>query len=318
MMRKESDGQLKDEYIKMDGIRNECFNELEVHKHGKHRSWSKRVVARLASAFVFGMVLLTGCGHSVNVPDMSSMGTINAISREEGSGTKAEFDNLVGTDASGTNNVAASTDDVISKVSEDKNAIGYLAYSAADGSKVKLLKVDGVAPDETSIEKDKYPLCRDYILVYNGELSPVAQDFLAYIKSAGQSVVAKHCVPVKDAATFLTDKSNGTVTVHGSTSAAPILSDLASEYMKLNPNAKVEVTESDSTQGLNDAMQGKCDLGMSSRSLQSYEKELLTSYVFGRDAIAVVVNSENPMDDISVDMLKKIYDKEYTEWTDIK
>ena len=57
---------------------------------------------------------------------------------------------------------------------------------------------------------------------------------------------------------------------------------------------------------------------MSSRSLQPYESELLTSYVFGRDAIAVIVSSENPMDDISVDMLKKIYDKKYTEWGDLK
>ena len=45
---------------------------------------------------------------------------------------------------------------------------------------------------------------------------------------------------------------------------------------------------------------------------------MLTSYVFGRDAIAVIVSSGNPMDDISVDMLKKIYDKKYTEWGDLK
>ena len=99
--------------------------------------------------------------------------------------------------------------------------------------------------------------------------------------------------------------------IHGSTSAAPIVSKLAEEYMKINPAAKILVTESDSTQGLNDALQGRCDL-------QPYESELLTSYVFGRDAIAVIVNSENTLSDISVDMLKKIYDKKYTAWSDLR
>lgn len=193
-----------------------------------------------------------------------------------------------------------------------------IAYSAENNSGVKALDVDGVAPDAASIEKDKYSLCRDYILVYNGELSAVAKDFMAYVKSAGQAVVADYCVPVKKSETFLSDKSGGTVEIHGSTSAAPIVSKLAEEYMKINPAAKILVTESDSTQGLNDALQGRCDLGMSSRSLQPYESELLTSYVFGRDAIAVIVNSENTLSDISVDMLKKIYDKKYTAWSDLR
>lgn len=277
-----------------------------------------KMMCRFLAVTALGSLLLTGCGAKLDVPDMSSMGTINVVSREEGSGTKTEFDNLVDTDAAGTNTVADSTDKVISEVASDKNAIGYIAYSAENNSGVKVLDVDGTAPDTASVEKDKYPLCRDYILVYNGELSAVAQDFMAYVKSAGQAVVADYCVPVKKSETFLSDKSGGTVEIHGSTSAAPIVSKLAEEYMKINPAAKIVVTESDSTQGLNDALQGRCDLGMSSRSLQSYESELLTSYVFGRDAIAVIVNSENPLSDISVDMLKKIYDKKYTAWSDLR
>lgn len=293
------------------------YNDRNIDRSCK-RAGHWKMVGRFLAMAALGSLLLTGCGTKVDVPDMSSMGTINVVSREEGSGTKTEFDNLVDTDATGTNTVADSTDKVISEVASDKNAIGYIAYSAENNSGVKALDVDGVAPDAASIEKDKYPLCRDYILVYNGELSAVAKDFMAYVKSAGQAVVADYCVPVKKSETFLSDKSGGTVEIHGSTSAAPIVSKLAEEYMKINPAAKIVVTESDSTQGLNDALQGRCDLGMSSRSLQPYESELLTSYVFGRDAIAVIVNSENPLSDISVDMLKKIYDKKYTEWGDLK
>ena len=276
------------------------------------------MVGRFLAMAALGSLLLTGCGTKVDVPDMSSMGTINVVSREEGAGTKTEFDNLVAPAATGTNTVADSTASVISQVASDKNAIGYIAYSAENNSGVKVLDVDGTAPDTASVEKDKYSLCRDYILVYSGELSAVAKDFMAYGKAAGQAVGADYCVPVKKSETFLSDKSGGTVEIHGSTSAAPIVSMLAEEYMKINQAAKIVVTESDSTQGLNDALQGRCDLGMSSRSLQPYESELLTSYVFGRDAIAVIVNSENPLSDISVDMLKKIYDKKYTEWGDLK
>ena len=293
------------------------YNDRNIDRSCK-RAGHWKMMGRFLAVTALGSLLLTGCGAKLDVPDMSSMGTINVVSREEGSGTKTEFDNLVDTDAAGTNTVADSTDKVISEVASDKNAIGYIASSKLDDSGVKVLKVDGVTPDEASIEKDKYPLCRDYILVYNGELSAVAKDFMAYVKSAGQAVVADYCVPVKKSETFLSDKSGGTVEIHGSTSAAPIVSKLAEEYMKINPSAKVVVTESDSTQGLNDALQGRCDLGMSSRSLQSYESELLTSYVFGRDAIAVIVNSENPLYDISMDMLKKIYDKKYTAWSDLR
>lgn len=296
------------------------YKRVRLWKMHRYCAWLRPgiIIARSLMAVAVGGMLLTGCGKNVDVPDMSSMGTINVISREEGSGTKTEFDNLVDTDAAGTNSVADSTDNVISDVTDDKNAIGYIASSKLEGGSVKVLNVDGVTPEEASIEKGKYPLCRDYTLVYSGELSAVAKDFMAYVKSAGQTVVADYCVPVKKSETFLSDKSSGTVEIHGSTSAAPIVSKLAEEYMKINPAANVVVTESDSTQGLNDALQGRCDLGMSSRSLQSYESELLTSYVFGRDAIAVIVNSENPLTDISIDMLKKIYDKKYTEWGDLK
>ena len=82
-----------------------------------------KMMCRFLAVTALGSLLLTGCGAKVDVPDMSSMGTINVVSREEGSGTKTEFDNIVGADATGTNTVADSTDKVISEVASDKNAI---------------------------------------------------------------------------------------------------------------------------------------------------------------------------------------------------
>lgn len=275
--------------------------------------------AKCISRVVLLMVLLTGCGSGVTIPDMSSMGEITVVSRESGSGTKAEFENLIGTDAMGTDKIAESTDAMIDMVVGDSNAIGYAAFSSlSDTSGTKILKVEGVYPDADSINKGSYKLRRNYSLVHVGETSELEDDFLRYVKTDGQRIVEGYCVAVSQPSTFLSDKPSGTLTIHGSTSVAPIVKKLAKAYMKVNTGAKIEVTVSDSTQGINDTLQGKCDLGMVSRSLQSYEKELLTEDVFGRDAIAVVVGQSNPLDNTSVDTLKKIYDKEYLNWTDIK
>lgn len=84
--------------------------------------------------------------------------------------------------------------------------------------------------------------------------------------------------------------------------------------MDINPHAVIEVTVSDSTSGLNDAMQGRCDIAMSSRELKDYEKELLDYEVIAQDGIAVIVNDVNPLRDITTTQLKSIFTGEITDW----
>ena len=64
-------------------------------------------------------------------------------------------------------------------------------------------------------------------------------------------------------------------------------------------------------------LQNRCDLAMSSRSLKAYEKELLQTQVFGRDAIAVIVNTENPLEELSKKDIQKIYNHKYENWQDL-
>ena len=85
-----------------------------------------------------------------------------------------------------------------------------------------------------------------------------------------------------------------------------------------DPNAQITLEITDSTDGLNAAMQGECDLAMSSRSLASYEEELLESYVIAADGIAVIVNAENPLTDISLSRLKTIYDGDISVWSELE
>ncbi|MCC8097249.1 MAG: substrate-binding domain-containing protein [Eubacterium sp.] len=248
-----------------------------------------------------------GCAAASGTPD-SALGELKAVSREEGSGTRTEFESLLAADGTGTDIIAASTNEVIETVAEYDKTIGYIAYSSlADNLGVKAVSVDGIYPDSETVKSGKYPLCRSYFLAYSGSLNPVEEDFITYILSAGQEVVSEYALPVEESTTFLSDKSAGTIKIAGSSSAAPVVSALAETYKSYNPNAEITVKVSDSTQGLTDAMRGECDIAISSRNLKDYEEELLTKKAIARDAIAVIVNENSSIEALSSDQIKKIY-----------
>ncbi len=262
---------------------------------------------------------LTACGGSQpSLPDLSALGEIHAIAREEGSGTRAEFESLVGTDEKGAVQVALSTGEVESLITADSNAIGYLAFSAVSTPDIKLISVDSVLPQEQTIRDNRYPLCRNYYLAYLGEPDALTTDFLAYVMSAGQGQVADFCIPVHTPSHFLSDRSSGTVTITGSTSVAPLMEQLAADYMTYNPNASIRIEATDSSSGLTAAIRGECDLAMSSRSLKDYEAELLEYQAIAYDAIAVAVSQTSPLTNLSLSQLKGIYNGDFDRWTDVK
>lgn len=273
----------------------------------------------ILTAGICAVLMLCSCSSESELPDLSGMGEITVISREEGSGTRDEFESIIGTDANGTDNIALSTEEVSEMVSSATGAIGYTAYStAALPENVKAVSVNGTALTEDNVGSGKYPLCRSYYLAYSGELSAAETDFLAYIMSAGQVVADEECVAVKNSTSFLSDKSSGEITICGSTSMAPLIEKMAEDYKSYNPNVTIEITATDSSDGLNSAIRGECDLAMLSRELADYEDELLTKKAVARDGIAVIVNAENPVDDLSEEQIKYIYDNNAEKWSDLK
>lgn len=78
----------------------------------------------------------------------------------------------------------------------------------------------------------------------------------------------------------------------------------------------ISVEASDSADGLNRAMSGECDFGMSSRDLKEYEKELLDYEVIAEDKIAVIVNEDNPLESITTETLKNIFTGERKQWAE--
>ncbi|MDD3401932.1 MAG: substrate-binding domain-containing protein [Hespellia sp.] len=208
-----------------------------------------------------------------------------------------------------------SSEEMIIQVSNTKNGLGYVSYAVAkNSSRIKMLKVNGVEPTIAHVKNESYPLIRPFQLVYQGKLSDIEKDFLQFVKSEGQGYIAGYCVPVRNQGIYLPNGAVGRLDISGSTSMTPMLEELAERYMLVNPNAEVRVKSSDSESGMMDVIAGNSNLGMVSRELKSYEKELLTTERIGRDAIAIIVNPENDVEDVSVSQLKKIYNGSIRSW----
>ena len=277
-----------------------------MHKKGKRA---------VVLALCLSLLLVTeGCGSSGagEAVDLSGLGEIQAYTREKDSGTRASFDDLISlTGEDDEIEEAGSTDEMAEKVQASSVSIGYLTSQAA-GDGVKVLSVNG-----KNVEDDKYPLTRKLYLVYQDNLNDLGREFVTYVTGKGQEIVAKSFEPVGSAGTFLSLKPKGTLAVGGSSSEAPVMEELAKAYMEINPNAQITVTTTDSGDGVNGAMQGTYQLGMSSRQPKSYEKTLLTFTPVASDRIAVIVPESNPLTDITVSQLKSIYDGSFKKWTDL-
>ncbi|MBQ6933994.1 MAG: substrate-binding domain-containing protein [Clostridia bacterium] len=254
---------------------------------------------------------------------------ITVISREDGSGTRGAFIELFGIeekDAQGNKTdktteeaiIANKTDVVITNISEDVNAIGYVSIGSLSDD-VKALSIDGVKATSENVMSGTYKAFRPFNIAVKNEISEVAQDFIDFILSAeGQEIVSQSYVAVKnDAESYSGSKPQGKVVVAGSSSVTPVMEKLKEAYVTFNPNAEIEIQMSDSTAGVTGAIEGTCDIGMASRSLKDSEKEQLTGIEIAYDGIAVIVNPENVIDDMTSEQVKAIFTGEMTAWNEL-
>ena len=123
----------------------------------------------------------------------------------------------------------------------------------------------------------------------------------------------------ENAAAFKSNNASGKVTVSGSSSVTPVMEKLKEAYMAVNPDVEIEVQQSDSTTGVNSAIEGICDIGMASRELKDSEaSEGITAQAIALDGIAVVVNLNNPISDMTSEQVRSIFTGETQDWSDIK
>lgn len=296
----------------------------------KRKNLTLSVIAILALiAMVVGLISCSNGAETEseqNAPSQTS-GAITVISREDGSGTRDAFTELMeitdedGNDATTmTAEITNSTSVMASTVQGNAKAIGYVSLGSLS-DKVKALKVDGVAPSVETVKDGTYKLQRPFNIAYKeAEISETAKDFMAYIMSAeGQAVIEEEgYISIDTTTSYKASGAKGTVTVAGSTSVAPVMNVLADKYRALNPDVTVEIQESGSSAGIESAIQGAVEIAMSSRELTSEELETLKSEKIATDGIAVIVNQSNSFDGLTSQQIKEIYLGNITKWEEVK
>lgn len=299
----------------------------------------KKFMAVLAVA---GMMtgMLAGCGSSSDDTSSDSGSTdtasewdasndITIVSREDGSGTRGAFTELFGVveevdgedvdmttaDAQITNNTSV----MMTTVAENEYAIGYISLGSLDDS-VKALSIDGAEATAENIENGSYKVSRPFnVAVKPDSTNEVAADFMSFIMSTeGQQVVSDEgYIPVADVEAYAGTAPAGDCVVGGSSSVSPLMEKLIEAYKEVNPNANIELQTSDSTTGMTSTIEGSYDIGMASRELKEDEAAELTPTVIATDGIAVIVNNNNPTDEMTSDQVKQIYTGEVFSWDEI-
>ncbi|MFW9904601.1 MAG: substrate-binding domain-containing protein [Candidatus Thorarchaeota archaeon] len=262
-----------------------------------------------------------------DVRDMATFGgDIVVVGRDEASGTRATFDELVLDDEDPTADMEAfnSNGGVHDKVKATVKAIGYvgLGYLSDD---VKGLYVDGVAPTAENVLAGDYPISRDLNFFTKGEPAPnsLAKDFIDFVLSdEGQEIVADEgFVALEGTGPADIDDSftaADVLTLSGSTTVLPIAQACAAAYME-ESDADIQVTGGGSSVGVADVTNGVSDIGMASRELKSIENTTgdLVKIVVAADGIAIIVHPDNPTFFVLTEDVKDIYVGNIGKWDEL-
>ena len=285
--------------------------------------------------------LLVGCGNSTEeaegttdaaetTVEWDASNDITIVSREDGSGTRGAFIELFGIEekiddekvdmTTEEAQITNSTAVMLTTVAGDEYAIGYVSLGSLDAS-VKALKIDGAEATAENVKNGSYKVSRPFnIAVKEGMENEAAKDFINFILSAdGQAIVTENgYIALDNEGTFESTGAEGKVVVGGASSVSPVMEKLIEAYKAVNPNAEIELQTTDSTTGMESAISGSYDIGMASRELKDTElAEGLVGTVIATDGIAVIVNNDSTVDELSAEQVKAIYVGEAYTWADV-
>lgn len=258
---------------------------------------------------------------------------ITVVSREDGSGTRGAFVELMGIEQKneagekedmtrGDAEISNSTNGVMMSVAGNVDAIGYISLGSLNDT-VKALDVNGIECSVDDIKSGEYVVARPFNICYQQsklDENAAAQDFIKFIESVeGQKIISDNgyiSIDVTD--NYTASGVSGGISLNGSTSVGPIMEKLAESYKGLNPDVTIDIQQTGSGAGITSATEGTCDIGMSSRELKQEELDAgLTEMKIADDGIAVIVNLENPIENITSDEIMKIYTGEINNWSEL-
>ncbi len=291
-------------------------------QNGK-KTIEKKIIEMKWIKYIFSLIviggILTGCGAGAN-------STITVVSREDGSGTRSAFTEIIGVAKDDVDNtvqtaeITNSTSVMITTVAGNENAIGYISLGSMKDS-VKAVKVDGVAATAENVKSGDYKVSRPFeICVPKDGATELAQDFIDYILSdEGQAVIEEEgYITVDSGNDYKSTNMKGKITIAGSTSVAPVMEKLAEQYKEMNSNVVIEIQQTGSSAGIESTAQGACDIGMSSRSLKEEELKNLEAINIAMDGICVIVNVNAAVENLTVDQIKEIFVGNVTDWSQVQ
>ena len=302
------------------------------------KNMTRKALTIVATAILtLGMMSALGCsspetqsGNS-SASEAQTSNQISVYSREDGSGTRGAFIELFGLeekDANGnkidmTTDAAAitnSTSVMMTSVASDPDGIGYISLGSLNDT-VKAVKIDGIEATAQNVKSGDYKVSRPFNIVFAENLSAPAQDFVDFIMSSdGQAIIEDNGYIGVDenAAPFTATGASGKVVIAGSSSVTPIMEKLAEAYKAVNPDVTIEVQQSDSTTGVNMAIEGTCDIGMASRDLKDSEASSgVSATAIAKDGIAVIVAPASIADSLTSDQVKAIFSGEALTWAEV-
>ncbi|MBW6467148.1 MAG: phosphate ABC transporter substrate-binding protein [Brevefilum sp.] len=253
---------------------------------------------------------------------------IIVVSREEGSGTRAAFDELVlessepELEMTETALLQQSNGQVRTTVSTTPYAIGYLSFGFLDES-VNLVEINGFQPTVDNVLAGNYPVFRPLNLTTNGDPDDLSQAFLDFVlSSAGQQIVSEDYIPAvgEDAGYVPPSDLAGQIQVAGSTTVQPLTEKLALAFMEYSPSLVIEVQGGGSSVGVTAAGEGTVNIGQVSREIKSSEFEAfpdLQVFTIAYDGIAIVTHPDLQLPSITLEEAKRIFGGEITNYAEI-
>lgn len=293
--------------------------------------------------FIWASVLaatfaIAGCGAaSASNPDTAAKPEKNAghglaiVSREEGSGTRSAFEELVG-----INEEAPLASDALIRdgngtvatfIKTNPEAVGYVSFTTIqEHEHLRALKIDGVEPTIENVLNGTYSLSRPFVLVYDEKTITNADEaFIAFLESEdGMRELEAHgaIVDLKNAKPF--DSSafgnvEGELRLGGSTSTEHSVVAVAQTFTALYPKVTFTYDGTGSGAGIKSAQDGTYSIGFSSRDvLESELNETSRAETFCMDGIAVAVSDSNQINDLSRDRLRDLFTGHIKTWEDLQ
>lgn len=282
---------------------------------------SKKVIFVMIALVIALTAVLAACGGEKDIA---------VIARTSGSGTRDAFESIVKSEDGTALKDAGlmkgaleqdKTSTVISLVSSTETGIGYVSLGSVDDS-VKVLKVEGVEATAENVLSGDYKMQRPFVIMTSkamGEnLTAATKDFLAFLRSTqAQDVVEEEgYVRQDEGATEYTAPASavsGTVSISGSTSVDPLMDKLIGKYKEIGGASVAGVEISKNCQGTSHGISAvKADktgnvIGLGSSAVKEADEAEIAHFEIALDAIAVIVNPENTLEDINIAQLFDIY-----------